>query len=127
MARGYFVPDCAKYHVPGFLAAGATAILCGNDLIAQGVYDECRARGLRIPEDISVVGFDDLPPAASFTPPLTTIRQELNELGRCGYVMLESLIRHIPISQTLMRPSLIERDSTARVASAPSGSNGDLK
>jgi LacI family transcriptional regulator len=127
MARGYFVPDCAKYHGPGFLAAGATAILCGNDLIAQGVYDECHARGLSIPEDISIVGFDDLPPAASFTPPLTTIRQELNELGRCGYVMLESLIRHIPISQTLMRPSLIERDSTSRVASAPSGSNGDMK
>lgn len=120
MAHGYFVSDSAKYHVPGFLAAGATAILCGNDLIAKGVIDECANRGFRVPEDISVVGFDDIPIAESLTPPLTTIRQERNELGRCAYVMLESLINHIPISKTLMRPLLIERDSTARLSSAPS-------
>lgn len=120
MAHGYFVSDSAKYHVPGFLAAGATAILCGNDLIAKGVIDECANRGFRVPEDISVVGFDDIPIAESLTPPLTTIRQERNELGRCAYVMLESLIHHIPISKTLMRPLLIERDSTARLSSAPS-------
>jgi LacI family transcriptional regulator len=119
MAHGYYVAESAKYHVPGFLAAGATAILCGNDLIASGVIDECTRRGYRVPDDISVVGFDDIPPSASLTPPLTTIRQELNEIGRCAYVMLESLIRHIPISTTLMRPSLIERDSTARVPAAP--------
>jgi LacI family transcriptional regulator len=122
MAYGYFVSDSAKYHVPGFLEAGATAILCGNDLIAKGVIDECKGRGLRVPEDISVVGFDDITLAATLVPPLTTIRQELNELGRCAYVMLESLIHHIPISKTLMRPALIERDSTARVVSAQAGS-----
>jgi LacI family transcriptional regulator len=69
-----------------------------------------------------VVGFDDITLAATLVPPLTTIRQELNELGRCAYVMLESLIHHIPISKTLMRPALIERDSTARVVSAQAGS-----
>ena len=126
MAHGYYVSDSAKYHVPGFLAAGATAILCGNDLIAKGVIDECEDRGFRVPEDISVIGFDDIPLAATLTPPLTTIRQELNELGRCAYVMLESLIHHIPISKTLMRPILIERDSTTRVPSALEKKNGDL-
>ncbi len=115
MAYGHYVPESAKYHVPGFLAAGATAIICGNDLIAMGVLKECRSRGLRVPEDISVVGFDDIPPAETTFPPLTTIRQERNELGRCGYVMLNSLINHIPISKTLMRPQLIERGSTAKV------------
>lgn len=119
MAHGYFVADSAKYHVPGFLAAGATAILCGNDLIAKGVIDECISRGFRVPEDISVIGFDDIPLAKSLNPPLTTIRQELNDLGRCAYVLLESLIKHIPISKTLMRPMLIERDSTTRVAVSP--------
>jgi LacI family transcriptional regulator len=49
-------------------------------------------------------------------PPLTTIRQERNELGRCAYVTLNSLIHHIPISKTLMRPKLIERKSTAVAA-----------
>ncbi len=40
-AYGYYVSDSAKYHVPGFLSAGATAVVCGNDLIAKGVIDEC--------------------------------------------------------------------------------------
>ena len=114
MAHGYYVSDSAKYHVPGFLAAGATAIMCGNDLIAKGVIDECTQRGFRVPEDISVVGFDDLSIAATFDPPLTTIRQERNKIGKCAYVILNSLIHHISISKTLLRPKLIERESTAR-------------
>lgn len=116
MAYGYYVSDSAKYHVPGFLAAGATAVVCGNDLIAKGVIDECTKRGFRVPEDVSVVGFDDISIAATFDPPLTTIRQERNELGRCAYDILNSLIHHIPISKTLLRPKLIERESTARCA-----------
>ena len=112
-AYGYYVSDSAKYHVPGFLAAGATAVVCGNDLIAKGVIDECTKRGFRVPEDVSVVGFDDI---SIFDPPLTTIRQERNELGRCAYDILNSLIHHIPISKTLLRPKLIERESTARCA-----------
>lgn len=115
-AYGYYVSDSAKYHVPGFLAAGATAVVCGNDLIAKGVIDECTKRGFRVPEDVSVVGFDDISIAATFDPPLTTIRQERNELGRCAYDILNSLIHHIPISKTLLRPKLIERESTARYA-----------
>ncbi|MDD6446044.1 MAG: LacI family DNA-binding transcriptional regulator [Lachnospiraceae bacterium] len=114
MAFGYYVSDSAKYHVPGFLAAGATAIVCGNDLIAKGVMEECVKLGFKVPEDISVIGFDDLSIAATFDPPLTTIRQERNELGRCAYDILNSLIHHIPISKTLLRPKLIERESTAR-------------
>lgn len=113
-AYGYYVSDSAKYHVPGFLSAGATAVVCGNDLIAKGVIDECTKRGFRVPEDVSVVGFDDISIAATFDPPLTTIRQERNELGRCAYDILNSLIHHIPISKTLLRPKLIERESTAR-------------
>ncbi len=116
MANGYYVSESAKYHVPGLLKAGATAIICGNDLIARGVIGECDARGLRVPEDISVVGFDDIPMAEVLNPPLTTIRQERNEIGRCAYVMLHALIHHIPISKTLMRPILIERSSTAKVS-----------
>ena len=115
-AYGYYVSDSAKYHVPGFLSAGATAVVCGNDLIAKGVIDECTKRGFRVPEDVSVVGFDDISTAATFDPPLTTIRQERNELGRCAYDILNSLIHHIPISKTLLRPKLIERESTARCA-----------
>ena len=113
-AYGYYVADSAKYHVPTFLGAGATAIICGNDLIASGVIAECKLRGFRVPEDISVIGFDDIPLAATLDPPLTTIRQERSELGRCAYVVLNSLVHHIPICRTQIRAALIERESTAR-------------
>ena len=119
MARGYFVADSAKYHVPGFLAEGATSIVCGNDLIAQGVISYCNANGYRVPEDISVIGFDNIPIAATTEPPLTTISQQRNELGKCAYVCLNSLILHIPISKVLLRPQLVERESTTRVTVPP--------
>lgn len=112
-AYGYYVADSAKYHVPTFLEAGATAIICGNDLIASGVIAECKQRGLCVPEDISVIGFDDIPISAMLEPPLTTVRQERGELGRCAYVTLNSLIHHIPICRTQIRAALVERESTA--------------
>ncbi len=115
MAHGYFVAESAKYHVPGFLEEGATAIVCANDLLAQGVIEYCRSKGYRVPEDISVIGFDNIPIAATTTPPLTTIAQQRNELGKCAYVCLNSLIHHIPFSKVLLRPQLIERESTTRV------------
>lgn len=113
-AFGYYVSDCAKYHVPDFLAAGATAILCGSDLIAQGVINECRARGFRVPEDISVIGCDDIPLAQKLNPPLTTIRQDREALGMCAYISLISLNKNVSVSKTLLRPKLIKRDSTAK-------------
>ncbi|WP_322983339.1 LacI family DNA-binding transcriptional regulator [Streptomyces sp. S584] len=58
-----------------------TAVFAGNDEIAAGVIETARARGLRIPEDLSVVGFDDTSLARMTTPPLTTVRQPLREMG----------------------------------------------
>lgn len=113
MAYGYYVADSAKYHVPGFLAAGATAIICGNDLIAQGVIEECVKRGVSVPDDISVIGFDDLAISSHLNPPLTTIRQDRIELGKSGYYTLLSLINRVSISKTLLRAQFIHRQSTA--------------
>jgi LacI family transcriptional regulator len=120
MAHGYFVADSAKHHVPGFLEEGVTAIVCANDLLAQGVIEYCQSKGYGIPEDISVIGFDNIPIAAATTPPLTTIAQQRNELGKCAYVCLNSLVHHIPISKVLLRPQLVERESTTRVTPNPS-------
>lgn len=97
-----------------FLENGATAILCGSDLIASGVIAECQAHGFSVPEDISVTGFDDLPISAQLNPPLTTVRQDRAELGKCGYYTLHSLMRDVSISRTLMRPQLIARASTKK-------------
>ena len=65
MPYGYYVADAAKDHVSNLLSMGTTAILCCNDLMASGVIAECRKRGFRVPEDVSVIGFDDLPISAS--------------------------------------------------------------
>ncbi len=119
MARGYFVADSAHYHVPTFLKEGATAIVCGSDLLAQGVIDYCTKNGYRVPEDVSVVGFDNIPISATTEPPLTTISQPRNELGKYAYFILNSLILHIAISRSLLRPSLVERESTARLSAEP--------
>lgn len=108
---GYFVAESAPYHVPGFLDKGATAILCGNDLIAKGVLEECRARGFRVPEDISVVGFDDISLAAELD--LTTIHQNRTELGKCGCYSLYAMDNGVPVSRSLLRPRLVVRGTTA--------------
>ncbi len=114
-AYGYYVADSARFHVPGMLEAGATAIMCGNDLIASGVLEVCKEKGLKVPEDISVIGFDDIPLAKELTPPLTTIRQDRIELGKCAYFTLNSLMHKVSISKTMLRPQFIERESTANV------------
>lgn len=118
MARGYYVEESAKYHVPNFLHEGATAIVCASDLLAKGVIADCIKHGYRVPQDISVIGFDNIPIAATTEPPLTTIAQQRNELGRCAYTILSSLINHVCISKTLLRPRLIERESTAVVTAS---------
>ena len=110
---GYYVPDCAKDHVPGFLKNGATAIMCASDLIATGVISEIHKRGLKVPEDISVVGFDDLPIAAQLTPSLTTIRQDRTDLGKSAFLLLDGLIHNVTISKLLLRAKFIQRESSA--------------
>lgn len=114
IVNGHYVSESAKYFMSTFLECGATAILCGNDLIAYGVMKECEKRKLVIPDDISVIGFDDIPLSAQMSPPLTTIRQERLQLGRCGYFTLNSLLNQVPVSKTLLRPKLMCRKSTGR-------------
>ncbi len=92
-----------------------TAIFAGSDEQALGVYEAARQRGLRIPQDLSVVGFDDLPAARWVSPPLTTVRQPLAEMGRVAAEMLGELIEAIPLrSQRVeLATELIIRESTA--------------
>jgi len=111
---GYYVPDCAKYHVPTFLKNGATAIICASDLIASGVITEVTKHGLKVPEDISVIGFDDLPIASQLTPSLTTIRQDRIDLGKSAFLLLDGLIHGVTISKLLLRAKFIKRDSTSK-------------
>ena len=112
IAFGYYVAESARHHVPDLIASGATAIICGSDLMAAGAIQECIQRGCRIPEDISVVGFDDLPVASFIEPSLTTVRQDRINLGKSAYYVLESLMNDVAISKANLRAQLIKRDST---------------
>lgn len=114
LENGYYVPDCAKYHVPKFIKNGATAIVCASDLIASGVINEITRHGYSVPEDISVIGFDDLPFSTRLSPPLTTIKQDRLSLGKSALILLDGLINDIPISKMILHAELIKRNSTAQ-------------
>jgi LacI family transcriptional regulator len=96
-----------------------TAIFAGSDQQAFGVYEAARQRGLRIPEDLSVVGFDELPVARWASPPLTTIRQPLAEMGNHAAQMLGELIEDRPLwsNRVELSTEIILRESTAAPAS----------
>ncbi len=112
-AYSHYIVENIKYHLPVFLEEGATAIICSNDYLASGVIAECKMRGLQVPDDMSVIGFDDLPVSTEINPPLTTIRQDRIELGKCAYFAMNCLINHVSISRTMLRAQYIERASTA--------------
>ena len=94
--------------------AGPTAIAAANDLLALGCYDVFAERGIACPEEISVVGFNDMPFAGRFQPPLTTIRIPHYEIGMAAAeLMLENLLNGgAPPRDIRLEPSLVVRGST---------------
>jgi LacI family transcriptional regulator len=92
-----------------------SAVFAGSDQQAFGLYEAARQRGLRVPQDLSVVGFDDLPVARWVSPPLTTVRQPLAEMGRAAAQMLDDLIDGLPLrtNRVELSTELIVRESTA--------------
>src|SRR5690606_25894386 len=93
----------------------ATAIFASNDQMALGVVHGLAERGIRVPDDVSVIGFDDLPDARHFLPPLTTVRQDFDELGRLVIRDLLAAIEERPIEEEreLIEPTLVVRASTS--------------
>ncbi len=112
---GYYVSESTRTYLPKLLEQGVTAILCSHDIRAISAITECRDKDIRVPEDLSIIGFDDLPIAVSHEPPLTTIRQDRIALGKCGYYAMTSLLNHVPIGSILLRAPLIVRESTGPV------------
>ncbi|MBX6748674.1 MAG: LacI family DNA-binding transcriptional regulator [Micromonosporaceae bacterium] len=92
-----------------------TAIICGDDLQAMGVYEAARQLGLRIPDDLSVIGFDDIDYAQWMGPPLTTVRQPLAKMGATAAELVLMLADGEEPTQTRVElaTSLIVRGSTA--------------
>jgi DNA-binding LacI/PurR family transcriptional regulator len=103
----------------GQLLGPAGAVFVGNDQMALGVLRALHELGRRIPEDISVVGFDDIPEAAYFTPPLTTVRQRFDEIGRRALaLLLEQIEDGTRSAGETVAPEFVVRASTGGAAGA---------
>lgn len=105
----------------GYLAARAlmadpsvTALLCGNDDVALGVLRAAREAGRRVPEDLSVIGFDDAPQSSFLHPSLTTVRLDFEGLGRAAFSRLRALVdpERAPAAHLWAEPELIVRESS---------------
>ncbi|MGI8768456.1 MAG: LacI family DNA-binding transcriptional regulator [Propionibacteriaceae bacterium] len=117
------IMHCSFHYEQGRSAAGQlldrddppTAIFAGNDEIALGVMEEARRRSIRVPEDLSVVGFDDTFMATRSAPQLTTVAQPLVEMGRVAIRSLARMINHESVGSNHIELAtrLVIRDSTA--------------
>jgi LacI family transcriptional regulator len=126
--RTYHIPDESEliyegnfFQPDGYAGASAllslanppTAIFASNDVMAMGVMDAVRSRDLRVPDDVSVVGFDDIPQAAMVRPGLTTVNQQLEKMGRVATQMLLDLFhnKNQPETRIELPTELVIRES----------------
>ena len=112
--RTIFTPEGGQVAAARLLATGHTAIICGSDLMALGVIREAHSRGLRVPEDLSVLGFDDSPLMAFTNPALTTVRQPVQAMCEAAVSgLVRAMDGNTPDGTELVfRPDLIIRQST---------------
>ncbi|MEN3010817.1 MAG: substrate-binding domain-containing protein [Candidatus Bipolaricaulaceae bacterium] len=94
------------------------AVFVACDWMALGAMRAIRERGLRIPQDIAVVGFDDVPLAAQTDPPLTTVRQPMTEMGRMGVRLLAQLIRK---QESGLQKAVLPTELVVRLEDLPIG------
>jgi DNA-binding LacI/PurR family transcriptional regulator len=121
-AEGGALVEHSIFSVEGGQAAGSalldrgcTGIVCGSDLMALGVIRAARSRGLAVPRDVSVVGFDDSPLIAFTDPPLTTVRQPVTAMSAAAVrALLEEIAGNpAPSTEFVFQPDLVVRGSTA--------------
>lgn len=120
VARGIPVPRVVRGdwtsrsgHAAGARLRAATAIFAANDQMALGLLRALADEGRRVPDDVAVVGFDDLADAAEFRPPLTTVRQDFDVLGARAVEVLIGMIESGDRPSALLQPArLVVRDST---------------
>lgn len=101
-------------YAAGDALEAASAVFCANDQMALGLLRALAERGRRVPEDVAVIGFDDVPDAANYRPPLTTIRQDFTALAQCA---VDALVAEIEGADAASGPvivptALVERAST---------------
>lgn len=115
MVEGDFEEKGGEAAMNRLLDAGVpfSAVVCGNDQMLFGARLTLMRRGLRVPEDVSLVGFDDLPVAKYMTPPVTTVRQPMFQIGMAVAAALLSALGATPVRPvTVPEVSLVVREST---------------
>jgi DNA-binding LacI/PurR family transcriptional regulator len=107
----------ARATATSLVQAGVTAIVCASDVLALGAIRAVRRLGLRVPEDVSVVGFDDSAIMTCTDPPLTTVRQPIEAMGQAAVDLLVSQMTGggVLADELLFEPELVVRGSTAPV------------
>lgn len=115
LVRGLYSLESGQAGATRLMAAGATAIVCASDLLALGAVRAARRSGRTVPRDLSVVGFDDSALMSCTEPPLTTVRQPIESMGR---TVIELLLAQIQGGaeagdELLFEPELVLRASTA--------------
>ncbi|MET0909845.1 MAG: substrate-binding domain-containing protein, partial [Ilumatobacteraceae bacterium] len=117
VARSTFSAEGGQAACGGLLDSGVTAIVCASDPLALGAIRAARRRGLHVPADVSVVGFDDSAFMKYTDPPLTTVRQPIETMGRAAVDRLVSQLegRRDGPGELLYAPELVVRSSTGGV------------
>jgi len=106
---------CAEKFLAMPPAKRPTAVFCGNDEMAVGVYQAARRAGLEVPGDLSIVGYDDTPMASRIWPPLTTVRLPIRDMGKAAAELL--ILKFTQRGETkpiAFTPEIVERNSTAK-------------
>lgn len=112
-ARSFSDLENGRLTLERLLDTGATAVFCYNDRMAIGLMVEARERGIRIPADLSVVGFDNIEASWYVSPPLTTVHQPRFEMGRQAMQMLLNLLAGEEVDDIILPCKLVVRESTA--------------
>ena len=124
IAHSLFSLESGQAATTRLLRTGVTGIICASDPLALGAVRAVRRAGLSVPADVSVVGYDDSAFMNCTDPPLTTVRQPIDAMGRAAIELLVSLIGGVPVThdELLFEPELVVRGSTGPVpATAAAG------
>jgi LacI family transcriptional regulator len=111
--------DIGKKMLSQLVKAGVTGIFCYNDMVAVGALLACKELGISVPEELSLVGFDNIALSSYVTPPLTTVSQRMLEMGKLAMTMLLDLFQGKTVENILLSPFLVKRASTATVRKTP--------
>ena len=107
--------DAGLQMLPQLVNAGVTSIFCYNDMVAIGALIACQKLGIAVPQQLSLVGFDGIALARYVTPPLTTVRQPMLEMGCYAAQMLLDLLQEKSVENRVLSPFLVEGSSSRRI------------